>query len=422
MVVVTKMQPKKAEQYCCPGEDRPISRAVHLGRLARFYPGCRTCEHRNDTGTLSPRQVRRLLETCPRGEPRLLFFDEGAAGVYRNDLTVPTARQIAAALGIYLRGMRSHSTGPPVVVLAGDGRPLLPEMVAAAGEGLRWAGCHVVDIGAAISPAVAFAIDYLQASGGILVGNPMGRPETVGLKFWEQDACPLSAGDSLYQLQKTFQAGTDRPTRTYGSLRRLQTEGPYLDGLTEYYHALRPLRFVLGTTSRPLAGYLKKLTEPVACQILPAETAGGHLAKQVPSQEAHFGVFIDDDGERFRLVDERGHAVSAEPLLLLLARHLLAERPGGRIVLETGCSQALGETASGLGARVVVAEPLRAKVYRAMRADGALLGGGSSGRFWYAAKGSAAPDALLTLSLLLRILSQTDRPLSRVLDVDTQLA
>jgi phosphomannomutase len=51
-----------------------------------------------------------------------------------------------------------------------------------------------------------------------------------------------------------------------------------------------------------------------------------------------------------------------------------------------------------------------------MEDERALVGGGPSGRFWYARSGHVSPDALVTLSLLLTILSQSDRPLSRVLD------
>jgi len=53
-----------------------------------------------------------------------------------------------------------------------------------------------------------------------------------------------------------------------------------------------------------------------------------------------------------------------------------------------------------------------------MRQHGAILGGGPSGRFWHAgyAAGPPLPDALMTLTLLLELLSRTDDPLSVVLD------
>ena len=53
-----------------------------------------------------------------------------------------------------------------------------------------------------------------------------------------------------------------------------------------------------------------------------------------------------------------------------------------------------------------------------MREHGAILGGGLSGRFWYTghAAGLPLPDALMTVTLLLELLSRTDDPLSVVLD------
>ena len=39
-----------AEPYVCPGEERPISRSVHLARLAAFDPACRMCSRRHEAG------------------------------------------------------------------------------------------------------------------------------------------------------------------------------------------------------------------------------------------------------------------------------------------------------------------------------------------------------------------------------------
>ncbi len=440
-------------EYRCPGEDHPIARAIHLGRMARFYPGCRRCPNRDDTGQLSARRVRRLVETRPRGLRRPLFYDEGVRGTYLNDLDPGMARDVAAALGVCLqRGIGDWGLGmweatpsamgvglqgqsptesppttdwrrTPVVAIAGDGRPMTCELVAAVGEGLRWAGCHVVDLGPASAACLTFAIDHLQTSGGILIGNPDGRPQTVGLKFWAPGPRPLSAaveemkkGDlTLDTLQQTYQAGVDRPTRTSGSLRRFQGQAPYLAGLSEHYHALRPLRLMLDTSCGPLAAYLEKLTEPVACRIISCRT---WLPEQVRTEKAHFAAIIHDDGETCRVLDEEGRGVAAEQVLLLLARELLRREPQGTIVLEEGTAPAVAETVAAWGLQVVSSDPRRAAVQQAMHHHGAKLGGGPSGRFWFgfADGGPPLPDALMTLTRLLTILSQSDRRFSEVLD------
>jgi phosphomannomutase len=413
----------QAVEYRCPGERSPVSEAVHLGRLAGFYPACRRCPHGEQTGTLSSRQVKRVQETRRRGQIRPLFHSEGAAGTYLNDLDPASARRMAAALGVYLRRRPRDTSDSPRTIIASDGRPLTPEMVAAVGEGLRWAGCHVVDIGAASAPCTARAIDHLNADGGILVGNPEGRAHTVGLKFWADGARPLSEGEALDTVRRLFETGVDRPTRRYGSLRRLQAEGPYLDGLAESYHALRPLRFLLHTTCPPVLGYLGKLTAEVACEAIPCPARPDQLGDQVRAERAHFAVRIDDDGQRCQLWDEGGRPVAEGQLFLLVARHLLAEQPGRVIVLEEPTDIQVARQICASGGCPVTSDARRAAMERAMRENGALLGGGPSGRFWYrSADGHTSADGLMTLTLLLKILSRSDRRLSQVLDAEAAVA
>ena len=171
-----------------------------------------------------------------RGVPRPHFHEEGAGGVYGNEFPPADARQMAAALGVCLRRAKC----PPLVVLAGDGRPSSAVLVAAAGEGLRWAGCDLVDIGPASSPCLMLAIARLDAAGGILVGSFAGRPGMVGLKFFAPGPCPVSRGALLDAIEQFSRDTIDRPVRRCGSLGRDAAELPYLASLSPYYHALRP--------------------------------------------------------------------------------------------------------------------------------------------------------------------------------------
>jgi phosphomannomutase len=404
-------------EYRCPGQPYTISRAVHLGRLVSFYPPCRTCPHRDDTGQLSPRTLRRLQEAQARGPQAPLFFEEGMAGVCPNDFGPPAARAAAVALGMLLQRQRAETAEAPVVLIAGDGRPLTAEIQAAVGEGLRWAACHVVDLGAATAPCVALAIDHLQAAGGLLVGNPADRPQSAGLKFWALGPRPLSAGGLLDQLAAIAAGPVDRPSRSFGSRRRFQADEPYLASLAQQYHALRPLRILLDTQCIPMARYLGQLTAPVACEVLARAGGPSRLGEEVVARAAHFGLSVRDDGEVCRFTDERGRDVPAERILLLLAREQLRQQPGGSIVVEPETSPQTLETLAAWGAQPTVAGPRRAAIDVAMRQTAACLGGGPSGRFWFTATPSAA-DALRAVTQLLVLLSRSDRRFSEVLDAE----
>ena len=475
----------QSDEYRCPGEEHAISQSVHLGRLAAFYPACRQCPRRDDTGTLSPRQVAQLAETRGRAQPQSLFHDEGAGGVYLNDLTPAAARKIAAAFGAAMieeglkqiregegergRGGEKHgdcddllvSLSPclplsPSVLLAGDGRPLTAELVAAAAEGLRAVGCNVVDIGPSTGACLAFAVDRFQTAGGVLVGNPGSDSHTAGLKFWASGSRPLSAGGSLEPIIERYRAGNYpnssigekgegtlpfRPTRTYGELTRCQAEEPYLAQMSEHYHALRPLRVVIDSASKPTVDFLRRLVAAVACEVVACRTSRNDLARQILDAAAHFAVCIDGDGETCHALDERGRDVSPERLLLLVAQRSSAKS----VVLETETSRAVIDRLGQFGMQIATSSPRRADMYAAMRQSGAVLGGGPSGRFWHveaglpgtvpifvSAKMGLSPltptqaglplcDALMTVTRLLMLLSQSDEPFSEVLDRDAAL-
>lgn len=419
-------------EYRCPGERYAISRAVHLGRLARFFPACRNCKHRHDTGTLSPRQWKRLRETEPRGWKTPLFQPEEAGGTALGQLPPGTVRNLAAALGTCLSRRLFDLPCPPpnatdfvpgelAIVVAGDGRPAVAELVAAACEGLRWAGCNVVELGAASTACLLYAAAHLGTAGGLLVGTGQAGPHRVALKLFGPGAMPLSEGRGFDAVRQQFEHGVDRPTRRFGGLRRFQAETPYLDLLRPHYHAIRPLRFVLDCTCSPVQTYLEQLTAGLACTFVAGSADGTHLPERVVAEEAHFGLRIDDDGERCGAVDECGRKVEPARLLRLIAAQVSASRgqSAGKLVVPRGLERLTAcnnRSSPPFTVDVAPPNPSRAVMAAAMRRNRAACGGTPDGRIWYGGSGVPLPDALHTLTHLLTLLSRSDRPLSLVLD------
>lgn len=409
--------------YRCPDERQPISREIHLARLAMFYPKCPRCAHCHDTGALSRGRVQSLAKVRQRASRPPVFKSEGVGGVYLNDFGPDDTRQAAAAYGIWLRRRwePDHTaTGAALsVVLAGDGRSTSCELFAAASEGLRWSDCRVIDVGQATSPALVAHAQAGEAAGALLVGNASGRPDTAELRFWDESGCPLSLDGDLNEIAQLLERGLDRPIRRYGELAHRSASRQYLASLAGYFHALRPLRLVIDTSCRVLIDYLRELTVNVACELIlsPAGSSAvaSRMADRIAADHAHFGMSIDGDGEACRLFDERGRPVAAGRLLLLLARHVLREKPNGSVVLEDDVPDTIADAIVRQGSQVVRASASRSSMHRAMRAAGAVLGGGPSGRFWLTDE-SETPiaDALHALALLLNVLSLGDRPLSEL--------
>jgi hypothetical protein len=236
-----------------------------------------------------------------------------------------------------------------------------------------------------------------------LIGNALGQPHTASVKFWVEGDKPISAPGGLDRLRSIYDAHIVRPVRRWGTLLRRRYEDVYLATLKPYFHALRPLRVLLDTCCQPLKQYLHALSGEVGCTFI-------EPARSKPACD--LAVSIDGDGEACWLRDECRKLAPGDHLVALLARHLLAEQPGAIAVLERESSDQVRAAIRLAGGSVVTSGRSREEMYLIMRDTGAIIGGGPSGRVWYA--GGAAADALRTLALLLVILSQSDRPLSLV--------
>jgi phosphomannomutase len=432
--------------YICPGETHPITRSIHLARMAAFFPACRDCPFRGDTAQLAKQTVERLQSTEKRVERKSLVTPDGIRGRYLNEINRKKGEQFAAALASLLwqqtplvgqldsAKRRSRRSGPAVVV-GHDERPSSPDIITGVVSALRLMGCAVTDISLCTEPCFRFAVDHLQAAAGIYVTGAGHEPSWTGLNFVMSGAIPVSprvAGQAagrvttLDDLELRMQQPSGRPTRQGGSHRLFQAAIPYEAGLLKHFHALRPLRVALGCPSRPVRETLGRLFANIPCQWLPvdipdrarsmtsaADADVVRVGKSVRDRGAHVGVLIDHDGSRCAFLDEEGALVTALTMTCLIAELLLTEHRGSAIIVEAPACDRLSPALEELGGRCIDGGSTQAEMATTLRTERAIFGGGDSGRYWF---GEAFPscDAILTLARVLELLSRSDAPFSSV--------
>lgn len=431
-------QPVVRQSYRCPGERHPVSRAVHLARLSAYYAACRQCPHRFDTGHMPRQIVERIARTAERAPERSLLTSDGVRGVYRNTITRRHAAAYAAAFAQMLwsdvvREARSPEEGgarPPVrrgpcVVVGCDARPASPDLSAGVVETLRRSGCEVIDIGQVSGPCLCFAVDHLQAAGGIFVNGAGQGPAWNGLDFLGRGAQPWSSPGRLNELEQCRRAGIVRPTRSSAGYRVFAAEVPYAASLWKHFHALRPLRIALACDVRHVKRLLQEMSERLPCVLTPvtlpaaedltrvAEQTESRMADVIRDQQQHLGIWIDEDGQTCRVYDERGMRVETRHLLRGMAASLFEQTGRPTIVLgpELHAEIAVSRPAATLRR----ADDTREAISRAMRSTGAALGCDDRGRFWFR-EAFPACDALLSVARVLQLLSLSDRPASSLRD------
>ncbi len=442
-------------RYLCPGETHSISRAVHLSRLAAFYPKCRECSHRCESGQLPQLQFPPTDSVQPNAVQRSLFTLEGIRGVYLNELTRHKASEFASAFAHLLwassplsgrsdsrdaNSKRSIRRTGPVVVVAFDERPSSPDLVTGVATALRRMSCQVIDIGQASVPCFRFAVAHMQAAGGIMITGHGCEPSWTGLDFVGKHGRPISAAGrraeswpplndsarplSLDDLLEQNEQGTSRPLRQGGTQRIFNATTPYLAGLVKHFHALRPLNITVGCPVRSIRRTLDLLFDklPVSLHwvdvpqrsrnLLRVDDADVlRLSEAVLAQQTDFGFLIDDDGSNVAVLDDLGELVGPDDLLCLIADLMLSEQPTGAVAIDNAPRDRLQPRLSNRGIRCWLGGWTQSDLWQTMRQDAAICGGGASGRVWLRDPHPVS-DAILTLAKLLQVLSQDDAPLS----------
>jgi phosphomannomutase/phosphoglucomutase len=140
------------------------------------------------------------------------------------------------------------------------------------------------------------------------------------------------------------------------------------------------------------------------------------LQAKVREVGADAGVAWDGDADRMGLIDERGRRHEADLVLILLARDLLARRPGEKIVFDVKCSQLLVDEIRNRGGVPVMWKTGHSHLKRKMRDDGILLGGEVSGHMFFAENYFGVDDGLLAACKVLEIAARAAEPLSSLFD------
>jgi len=294
------------------------------------------------------------------------------------------------------------------------------------------AGAKVVRLGVLPTPAVARAVRATGASLGVVITASHNPASDNGIKFFGPGGVKLTDEDEARiecnLLDEVAAADSGGPTAA-GQVEARAAEADYIASAEALLPArsLVGWRVVLDTANGATCG-----TSPVVLRRLGAEVIGlgdgpdglninarvgseypEALAARVVAEQARLGIAHDGDGDRCILCDESGAVLDGDEILTILATYALkqgclAER---LLVVTVQSNQGVDTAIRRAGGRVARTEVGDRYVAERMRADGATLGGESSGHV-ICSEVSPTGDGLVAALKVIAVMQATGQPLS----------
>jgi phosphomannomutase len=298
--------------------------------------------------------------------------------------------------GAYALGLAyatcARRAGLARVAVARDGRVSSPALEQALVWGLIDGGLRVERVGLGPTPMLGYAVRELGLDGAIMVTGSHNPAGDNGFKLILGDQRVHSEG-----LRALVDGPCVREAR--GSARRVSLIEGYVETLARAGAEMAPLKVVWDCGSGATGPVVERLTTRLPGRHLrlntqvdgrfpahhpdPSVAANlSQLAQAVLDGGCDLGVAFDGDGDRLGVVDAQGRILWADQVLLLLARDLLARRPGSTVVADVKCRKVLFDGVAQAGGRAVRSASGNVHVREALKREKAQLGGELSGHIF----------------------------------------
>jgi phosphomannomutase len=342
-------------------------------------------------------------------------------GIYPSELDETSAW----AAGCALAHLLAHEEGGPVVV-GRDMRLSSESLSKALTAGLNCEGREVIDIGLVTTPMLYFAVNILNAAGGVMTTASHNPAIYNGFKLVRHKAVPIGMGSGLEIVRDESE---NAPYRDWNwpSVAQRTIDADYIRFFSDRFKGPFTRRIVVdcgnGATGSILPQVLDSLGvahEPLFFEHdgrFPNHEANplkeenlADLRKKLLSSEGALGVAFDGDGDRVAFLDEAGERVSGDLITALLAQRLLRREGSHPVLYDLRSSRVVPEIIRAAGGTPIRMRVGHAFMKQAMREHEALFGGELSFHYYFRDFFNCESGILAMLEVL-RVLEETGESL-----------
>lgn len=356
-----------------------------------------------------------------------IFRSYDIRGIVGQDIDGEVAEKLGRSFGSYVQELDENT-----VIVGNDNRESSDMLSKRLIKGLTESGVNVINIGLATTPMVYYARKLFDIGPAIQITASHNPGEYNGFKMCIKKEEESIYGDKIQEIREytekeNFKSG-------FGKVTEENILDRYIDQIAEKVKlGNRELKVVVdagnGTASIVAEKLLKKLgTEvvPLYCELDP-RFPNHHpdpsvpenlkdLSQKVIEEKADIGIGYDGDGDRIGVVDENGNMIFGDLYMLIIWRDIIKKFPGSPALVEVKCSQSLWDELEKIGAKPEFIRTGNPYIKAAMRAKNVPFSGEMSGHIFFRDEYYGFDDAAYAAARILRILSNTEKKTSELLE------
>ena len=354
-----------------------------------------------------------------------IFREYDIRGIAGKDLNHEVVEMIGLSFGsmIIENGLKKISIGR-------DCRKSSDWIFDSLSKGIIRTGVDIIDLGLVTTPVLYFSLYGLDVDGGIMITASHNPPNYNGFKA--AIGKDVLSSKQIQDLKDKIIGRSFRISETKGQIVKFDIYELYMADIVKNIKISRKLRVGVDCANTPVGLFAKDVLTSAGCEVFelfpePDGNFPNHhpdpsvednlrdLINLVKEEKLDIGIAFDGDADRLGVINEKGVLIYSDMILLLLARSVVKENPGAKIIGEVKCSKNLFDDIRRNGGIPIMWKTGHSNIKRKIKEEKAPLAGELSGHIFFSDRHHGYDDALYAALRLIEIISNQKDSISNML-------
>ena len=284
------------------------------------------------------------------------------------------------------------------ILVGRDMRTSSPEIFESLCRGITDAGADVCNAGLTTTPMIYYATAKFGFDASVQITASHNPREYNGMKISRANALPVGLDTGLGDLKQMMETRPTAPVAQKGKITDFDFRAEYISFQKQYLKDLSNLTIAVDCSNGMASMLVHDILGDTPTYIY--DTLDGTFPHHEPNPliedncrdlealvrqvKADVGVIYDGDADRVMFIDERGHFISPDLIIGLMAHYFLEERGlKGNVLQDIRTSKAVGEYVAKFGGVINMWRVGRAYAAPKLREIDGIYGGELAGHYYF---------------------------------------